>query len=152
MLHLKLKRGKNLTFPDGKYDHAPGILTVGDEEYYTCEDVVREIPGVPVDKWKIYGKTAIPRGTYEVKMTWSNRFKATMPELIGVPGFTGIRIHSANYANELEGCIAPGMDRMVAKNIGAIGVARSREAMVHVQRAIDAELKKPDGKVVITVL
>lgn len=48
---------------------------------------------------KVYGKTAIPYGRYEVKLTMSNRFKKVLPILIGVKGFEGIRIHSGNFAD-----------------------------------------------------
>ena len=42
---------------------------------------------------KIFGKTAIPTGTYKVVMTYSNRFKKLLPLLVGVKGFDAIRIH-----------------------------------------------------------
>lgn len=42
---------------------------------------------------KIFGKTAIPTGTYKVQLTYSPRFKRVLPLLIGVKGFEGIRIH-----------------------------------------------------------
>ena len=57
---------------------------------------------------KVYGKTAIPEGTYEVKLTHSPRFKKILPEILNVPNFSGIRIHSLNKAEESEGCIGVG--------------------------------------------
>lgn len=68
----------------------------------TLEDRVR-----PEGK-KVYGKTAIPEGTYEVKLTYSPRFKKILPEILNVPNFSGIRIHSLNKAEESEGCIGVG--------------------------------------------
>ena len=53
---------------------------------------------------KIYGKTAIPRGKYEVKITWSNRFKKYMMEVLEVPQFEGIRIHAGNTHENTDGC------------------------------------------------
>jgi hypothetical protein len=50
---------------------------------------------------------AIPCGHYKVEITYSPRFQRDLP-LIDVPGRTGIRIHPANWAHQLEGCIAPG--------------------------------------------
>lgn len=57
---------------------------------------------------KIYGKTAIPVGEYRVTMSYSNRFKKVMPLLLDVKGFSGIRIHSGNTADDTEGCILCG--------------------------------------------
>lgn len=86
-----------------------GELTIdGAFECYTCEDEVREIEGQPVSSWKVASKTAIPRGTYGVAITLSNRFKRDLPLLQDVSGFEGIRIHPGNTALDTEGCILPG--------------------------------------------
>ena len=45
---------------------------------------------------KRYGETAIPYGTYDVEITYSPKYKRMMPEIKGVKGFSGIRIHSGN--------------------------------------------------------
>ena len=57
---------------------------------------------------KVYGKTAIPEGTYEVKLTHSPRFKKILPEILNVPSFSGIRIHTGNSSKDTEGCIIVG--------------------------------------------
>lgn len=67
--------------------------------------------------------SCIPPGDYICTMTMSNRFKKMLYLVRDVPNRSGIRIHSANYATELQGCIAPG----VAKILG--GVAASRIAV-----------------------
>lgn len=77
----------------------------------TLEDAVREIPGVPVEQWKIRGETAIPAGTYRVVLSLSNRFKRILPEVLGVPGFTGIRIHAGNAVDDTDGCLLVGSAR-----------------------------------------
>jgi hypothetical protein len=52
-----------------------GSLSIdGKYECVTLEDKVREIPGVPVSQWKVYGKTAIPVGRYKVILSMSGRF------------------------------------------------------------------------------
>ena len=80
-----------------------GELSI-DSKYFsdTLEDRVR-----PKGE-KVYGETAIPEGTYEVKLTHSPRFKKILPEILNVPNFSGIRIHSLNKAEESEGCIGVG--------------------------------------------
>lgn len=66
---------------------------------------------------KIYGETAIPKGTYEIKMTYSNRlhsrvyarkYNGKLPEVLNVKGFAGIRFHPFNKASESSGCISVG--------------------------------------------
>lgn len=83
-----------------------------------------------INKKKIYGQTAIPSGTYEVKMTYSNRFHSRawgkkyggkVPELINVKGFGGVRIHPGNKAADTLGCI------LVGKN-SAVGMVTNSQA------------------------
>ncbi|MCB4811708.1 DUF5675 family protein [Methylovorus menthalis] len=89
----------------------PGRLYIdGDLECFTLEDQFRESEGWLIDSWKIHGKTAIPRGTYQVVITYSNRFKRQLPLLLDVPGFEGIRIHTGNTTADTEGCILVGAD------------------------------------------
>ena len=99
-------------------DYTIGELYVN-EEYIcdTLEDKVRELPATcpytPKQqnckcKEKVYSETAIPAGTYKVKLTYSNKYKKIMPEICDVPHFLGIRIHSLNTSKETEGCIGVG--------------------------------------------
>ena len=91
----------------------------------TLEDPVRPLPEVCPNtpkgiackcKEKVYGDTAVPAGTYEVKLSYSNRFKRIMPEILNVPHFLGIRIHSLNTSSETEGCIGVGEWNGVKEN------------------------------------
>lgn len=90
---------------------------------WTLEDVVRERAGVPVSAWKMPGSTAIPSGTYQLQLTYSPKFKTVLPILVDVPGYTGVRIHAGNSAEDTEGCILVGLDR------GRNWIGRSREAL-----------------------
>lgn len=68
---------------------------------------------------KVYGETAIPKGTYNVTYTYSNRFKKMMPLVNNVKGFDGIRIHSGNTAKDSLGCILLGDNREVGKVVNS---------------------------------
>ena len=110
---------------------------------YTLEDTVREIPGRPVSEWKVQDSTAIPRGTYKLVLTYSNRFKKLLPLLLGVPGYTGVRIHSGNTAEDTEGCI------LVGNGKGKGFISDSRKAF---NRLFDIIQKAPDKeKITITL-
>ena len=111
------------------------LLINGARQCSTLEDPVRELEGQPVGNWKIPHKTAIPRGTYRVIITMSNRFKKMLPELLNVPGFAGVRIHSGNTAEDTEGCILVGDTKLINK----IGLSRPAFSalMTKIQEAID---------------
>ena len=91
-------------------DYTIGRLSI-DGKYFcdTLEDTVRK-PGV-----KIPGKTALPAGKYKIELTESLRFKKLMPRLKDVPGFTGVLIHPGNTAQDTEGCILVGKNRVKGK-------------------------------------
>lgn len=88
------------------------MLIDGKFKCYTLEDMVREVKGVPVEKWKVKGVTAIPEGKYKVVVDFSNRFQKLMPHILDVPGFSGVRIHCGNKSTDVEGCVALGMDKL----------------------------------------
>ena len=76
-----------------------------------------------IEAKKIYGKTAIPTGRYSVVLSYSNKFKKTLPLLKDVLGFSGIRIHSGNTAEDSLGCIIVGENKIKG------GVINSRQTM-----------------------
>ena len=93
-----------------------------DEQDYICdtlEDKVRELHDLNHDgdfdeegEGKIYGRTAIPCGRYRIKLTYSPKLKRTLPFLVDVPGYTGIRIHGGKNENWTEGCVLVGENKI----------------------------------------
>jgi hypothetical protein len=71
-------------------------------------------------------------------LTMSNRFKRKLWEIKNVKGRAGIRIHSANKASELHGCIALGMSRVDIDGDGVMDITRSRGAMDLFHSAVGA--------------
>jgi len=64
---------------------------------------------------KIPGETAIPRGIYQTKITYSPKFRRKLPLLLNVPGYEGVRIHPGNNAANTEGCLLPGVNDAVGR-------------------------------------
>lgn len=85
-----------------------------------------------IKRVKVYGETAIPAGVYTVKMTYSQKYKRKMPEVLGVPGFSGIRIHSGNTAKDSLGCILLGRNTKVGM------VTESRKTCKEFERLLEA--------------
>lgn len=101
---------------------------------WTLEDPVREVPGQPVETWKIQDKTAIPVGRYRIAITDSPKFGRRMPILLNVPGFSGIRVHSGNTAEDTDGCILVGATRQ------GDGVYQSRAAFMTLYEQLEVAL------------
>ena len=90
---------------------------------WTLEDVVRPV--------KIPGETAIPAGRYAVQLSLSQRFQKLLPEILTVPGFTGIRIHAGNTAQaDTAGCLLVGRVRAVDR------IEESKLALMHVMEQL----------------
>lgn len=90
---------------------------------FMSEDVLK--------KMKVYGKTAIPIGTYRVKMTYSAKFKKMMPLIDKVKAYDGVRIHCGNTADDSLGCIIVGKNKAVGK------VLESRETFAKLYARIE---------------
>ncbi|CAB4134757.1 hypothetical protein UFOVP275_11 [uncultured Caudovirales phage] len=80
------------------------LMHNGDTLCYTLEDVVREVPSVPVAEWKVKGATAIPAGRYRVTLELSTRFGPDTLTINDVDGFDKIRMHGGNTETDTEGC------------------------------------------------
>lgn len=95
----------------------------------TLEDKVRDYnkDGDLLDagETKVYGETCIPYGRYEIDMNsvspkfknreWSKRYNGIVPLIKDVPHFTGIRLHPANKASDLFGCVSVGLNTSVGR-------------------------------------
>lgn len=82
----------------------------------TLEDTVRDLNKngkFDNGEKKVYAKTAIPYGTYEIKWTYSPRFKKYTPQLMNVPSFAGIRIHAGSTPADTAGCLLLGENKKV---------------------------------------
>lgn len=114
-----------------------GTLTIEGDDFtcYTCEDMDRKLEDGGV---KVKGETCIPRGTYQVVISFSNRFRKPLPILLGVSGFEGIRIHPGNTAADTDGCILPGLE----VSHDGTSVLQSRDAFnalfARINKALDA--------------
>ncbi len=113
------------------------LFVDGRHEAFTLEDVVRDGP-------KVMHETAIPAGRYQVVITLSNRFGRMLPELLDVPGFVGIRIHSGNVAADTSGCI------LVGHSAAVDSILDSRLAMNALQPKIAGALARHED-VFITI-
>lgn len=118
-----------------KRDATLGQLFVNGQ--YTCdtlEDVIREIPGMDVAKWKEYGRTAIPAGIYEVTLEDSPKFGPNTMTVNGVHGFDKIRIHAGNTAEDTHGCL------LVGTRNSENTIANSRLALVALKNRVKQDL------------
>lgn len=114
------------------------------------EDKVRPLPPVCPNTpkgfackcdGKIAGETAIPVGTYEIVLSYSNRFKKVLPELLNVPHFLGIRIHTGNSSKDTDGCLIPGTwDGRTVDWVSSSKVAYDK-LLKYIQSAVDRKEK-----------
>ena len=104
-------------------------------EYFcdTLEDVDRgllqSMSLEEINSLKVYGETAIPRGTYKITLDvqspkYKNRnqykfCKGYLPRLLEVPGYDGILIHIGNYIKDTYGCILVGENKVKGQVINS---------------------------------
>ena len=105
---------------------------------YTCEDEDRRLEAVGV-KEKVYGRTAIPRGTYGLENSFPTRFQKELPAVLVVPGFEGIRVHGGNRAEDSLGCILLGQVRTTD---GVANCAATVQRLIAMIKACEARNEK----------
>lgn len=110
-MHLRLERyifNSDCTIGRLYQSSVAGACSADDEFLcYVLEDVDRKLEIQP--SRKSAGETAIPRGSYKIEATYSNRFHRCLPQLLEVPQYTGVRIHPGNTKADTEGCLLPGL-------------------------------------------
>lgn len=78
----------------------------------TIEDVDRKLnqnmSATEIQKIKVMAETAIPTGTYAMRVSLSPKFKRELVEIVNVPAFSGIRIHRGNTPQDSAGCVIVG--------------------------------------------
>jgi hypothetical protein len=107
-----------------KEEYTIGKLYINDEYYCdTLEDKDRELNNdmslADILNIKVYGRTAIPKGTYKVTITYSPKFKTNLPLINDVIGYSGIRIHQGNTHNNTSGCILVGENKIKGQLINS---------------------------------
>jgi Family of unknown function (DUF5675) len=96
----------------------PNIVSLED----TDRGLAQTMPLKQIQALKVQDQTCIPSGVYKVIFTFSNHFQKVLPELVNVPGYTSVRIHSGNYPKDTEGCI------LVGHSAGIDSISDSRNA------------------------
>ena len=121
----------------------------------TLEDKDRDLANSmsleEIKKKKKAGETAIPTGTYKVRMdivspkysksSWyvKNCNGARMPRLKDVPGYDGVLIHAGNTAKDTEGCI------LVGKNDVKGMVTKSKDYFLKLYNIMYTAYKKGEN-------
>lgn len=112
-----------------KKDYTIGKLYI-DDVYFcdTLEDAVRDLNKngkFDNGEKKIYGKTAIPYGTYEVTTNvvssrfknriWAKPYNGKIPRLLNVQSFDGVLLHPGSSQLDTSGCILVGKNTIVGR-------------------------------------
>ena len=122
-------------------DHQKPDYTIGDlfiDGKFFCnvlEDTVRP-KGV-----KIYGKTAIPAGTYNIIFKHSPTFNRLMPYLVGVPGFTDVMIHWGTRPADTLGCLLVGKNTVKGEVHESVNTFRALWGIIFGQTELSIEIE-----------
>lgn len=95
-----------------------GILMIveGDSVDFVCRTIENKV-------------RAFPAGIYPLKLEYSPRFKQDLWELYGIEGRSEIKIHVANYYNQLDGCIGVGRVHQDLNDDAIVDLGQSRVAL-----------------------
>ena len=95
-----------------------GVLKVveGDSVLYVCRTIENAVK-------------SFPDGSYDLKLEYSPRFKTDLWELYGIPGRAEIKIHVANFYEQLDGCIGVGRVHQELSGDAIIDLGQSKVAL-----------------------
>lgn len=84
----------------------------------TDRGLTSEMSVAEIQSKKVYGETAIPKGTYQITLdvvspkfkdrSWATFCEGKLPRLLDVPGYEGVLIHVGNEASNSLGCLLVG--------------------------------------------
>ena len=122
-MELILERiAKKKTYTIGRLSILEEVVdeySTGTAERYFCDTLEPTWRDYKNGAYKVKGRSAILEGRYAVVISFSPKFGAWLPILLGGPEFNrkwqGIRIHAGNTAKDTEGCILVGKNREVGK-------------------------------------
>ena len=134
-MELILERiAKRKTYTIGRLSILEEVIdeySTGTAERYFCDTLEPTWRDYQNGAYKVKGRSAIPEGRYAVVISYSPKFEAWLPILLGVPKFSGIRIHAGNCSEDTEGCILVGKNREVGKVLDSrIWVHRLKQKIV----------------------
>jgi len=138
-MELLLTRiAKKKTYTIGRLSILEQVMdeySAGTAEKYFCDTLEPTWRDYANGAYKVKGRSAIPEGRYAVVISYSPKFGAWLPILLGGPEFNrkwqGIRIHAGNTSEDTEGCILVGKNREVGKVLDSrIWVHRLKQKIV----------------------
>lgn len=103
---------------------------------------------------KVSGFTAVPYGTYQVRLMPSPKFSAKffykrlgglLPRLVAVPGFEGVLIHCGNTVADTRACI------LVGTRVGEGVLGSSRSAFQLLMRSVFRKAESKGESVFLTI-
>lgn len=123
---------------DSSDDQTLGVCYIKDE----CNEIIFKSESIErgwIDNKKRI--SCIPVGTYPVRLEYSNRFKKKLYEIYKVENRSECKFHAANYARQLNGCIALGQNRKDIDGDGFKDVTSSRLTMAKFHKALNGDDK-----------
>lgn len=90
---------------------------------------------------KIYGETAIPEGQYEFKMIFWTKHNNYYPNILDVPCFTGIFIHSGATEKDSEGCILVGQNKTKGCLVNGLATMESLRKILLANKDTDNQIE-----------
>ena len=83
--------------------------------------------------------SAIPKGVYASRWTFSPKLMRYTYQVINVPGRSGIRFHKGNYFFDIEGCILLGTGYMDINHDGQVDLINSTITMKRFEQILNKE-------------